>query len=251
MKNLEITRQEKGGVLMKKRFGLWILVLCMLLTMSMGLAVPAFADGNVGDEYHLDPEGYPKQHWVYMSDEQIDSYLSAGWEMYAGTLWIGPNDEVVEFQQVKTSEIQELYNQGYKVVAYYTWRHDGVSLGKNQEQSVSVGVWKYSPDQAIEYYRTFVRPEIITNKMRPEVFYLSQWFYDGFIYSEPDGSETDEELAKLNFVRYQFDMYKFGYGSQLFLKNGEYDAFSYQEAQNINETVGFQNEMPAWGASER
>ena len=116
---------------------------------------------------------------------------------------------------------------------------------------MSVGVWKYSPDQAIEYYRTFVRPEIITNKMRPEVFYLSQWFYDGFIYSEPDGSETDEELAKLNFVRYQFDMYKFGYGSQLFLKNGEYDAFSYQEAQNINETVGFQNEMPAWGASER
>ncbi len=235
---------------MKKLFVLWM-VLCTLITMSVGIAVPAIADGVPGDVYRFNAEGYPNRHWVYMTQDQIEEYQSAGWEMYIGTLWVGPDDEVVEFQQVKTSQIQELYNQGYKVVAYYTWRHDGVSLGKNQEQSVSVGVWKYSPEQAVEYYRTFVKPEIVMNKMTPKVFHLSQWFYDGIACSDPNGVETTEELAKLEFVRYHFDMYKFGYGSELYLRNGECSVYSYQEALKMNETVGFQNEMPVWGAKPR
>ena len=235
---------------MKKLFVLWM-ALCMLITMGMVSAVPAFAEGVSGDVYRFNPEGYPCKHWVYMTQAQIEKYQSAGWEMYVGTLWIGPEDEVVEFQQVKTSDIQELYNQGYKVVAYYTWRHDGVSLGKNQEQSVSVGVWKYSPEQAIEYYRTFVKPELVTNKMQPTVFYLSQWYYDGIACSDPNGYETEEEQGKLEFVRYYFDLYKFGYGSELYLRNGECNVYSYQNVLKMNDTVGFQNEMPVWGAKPR
>lgn len=229
-----------------KRFFVWVMVVCMLMTMGM-MNITAIAEGteNEGMVYLMNPEGWPKMHWAYMSDEEVASYEGAGWVRDTGVLWMyfdgmsWTYDPSVQLPQ--DTEVQELYNDGYTCNVFYTWLRPNVN---GHEQSVTVGQWVLSPELAAEYMNTFVIPEFKMLKTAYET-YDSEWYYNG-VSAALTGNENEKQLEKFSFVRFIYQTFDYGFGSKLYLRNGDAKVYTYAEAIEENEKVGFFNEMPAW-----
>lgn len=245
----ESTKNIKEELTVKKLITAWILVVCML--MSMG--VVAFATGSenadtvpVGDVYELSPADWPARHWVFMTEEEIEGYEANGWERYVGVIWYDANKNVMTNCFVKPKDVQKLYNEGCTFHVMYTWvcSAENCTL-KSGEQSVSVGRWILSPEQATEYHKTYVKPELKILKMVPTISFESQFYYNG-LACEVTGEEEQRILDGVKFVRYKFDSYDYGYGSKLYLRNGEYDEYTFAEALEAAQNNAFQNELPAW-----
>ena len=234
-----------------KKFVLWILVVCMLFTMSMVNITTAVADGAnlVGtDTYSLNPEGYPSKHWCLMTEDEIALYEELGWERVTGVLWYDDERYVIDFTEINTADIQNMYNAGYTCHVLYTWVCPARKLNKYQEQSVSVGSWILSPEQAEEYQTTVVVPwiDVMGLNENPEVSFMSQWYYENMASSMPDINLT-EGKEKYLYVRYVFDTYEYGKGSVLYLRNGDQLEYTFDEVLEVVETSGgFENELPVW-----
>lgn len=228
-----------------KKFLLWVMA-CVL--MFAGLNITAFAEnanGVEGVEYYLNQEGWPTKHWAFMSDEEVGSYEAAGWQRDTGVLWMYFDGQSWTYdssvQLPEESEVQGLYSDGYTCNVFYTWIRPNVN---GHDESVTVGQWVLSPDQATELMGTFVVPEFKMIKTSYDT-YDSEWYYDG-VSASLSGEETEEELAKFTFVRFIYQTFDYGFGSKLYLRNGEAKQYSFAEAVEENEKVGFFNEMPNW-----
>lgn len=226
-----------------KKFALWTLVVCILMSMGI-VCTTAVAEGDV---YYLDSAGWPSRHWEYMNDSLIAEYEAEGWERYTGVLWYDKDWHAADFQNVAVSDIKELYDEGYTFHVIYSWICPADVLNKNGEQSVYVGRWILSSDQAIEYHKTYVKPEIPSELPNDvDAVFISQFYYNNMA-CELDGTESEEVLENVEFIRHQFDNYHFGKGSELFLNSGENESYDYEAVLEILENAGgFFNEMPAW-----
>ena len=219
------------GVEQMKRFVSFVLML-VLCTMTSVVV----AEALLGDEYELNPEGWPDRFWGYMTPETVAEYEAMGWQKYRGMLWYDPNaeyaKEVDQMADLTSEKIQDLYNQGYTCHVIYHWLCDGRLLGKHQEQSVYVGRRILSPQEAGEAYATGVSnaledPVYENTGVEPSVEYYSMWFYNGKEAAEPKDNELDDDNYK--FVRIEYDAYDFGYGARLYLRNGNFVEFSLKE----------------------
>lgn len=228
---------------MKKCF---MLLLTLALLMIMGMTVFACADGNTGvtegDAYDLNPANWPNRHWCYMTANEIAQYEAIGWQRYTGVLWYDDEGKAMDFAEVQTDAIQNLYNKGYSFHVIYHWLCPGEKLGKHQEQSVYVGRWKLSPSQAIEYHNTYVVPEL-TMVGDSQNSYYSQWYFKNQESKEPEDSDPVEILPYYSYVRHIFETYMLGYGSELYLRTGNYDCYSLDEAIAIG---AFDSEIVHW-----
>lgn len=230
-----------------KKFVLWVLVVSLFMSMNMVFAT-AVADGvssNEGDVYYQNREGWPNKHWILMSSEEISTYEANGWKRYTGVLWFDGNNHAVDFSEIDVNNIQNMYNDEYDFHIHYTWLLPASAQNNYREQSVTVGVWNLSPSQAIEYHKTYQLPAINCVGI-PTASFMSGWFYENQSSAGPEYSEPVNELAKYRFVRDVYDTYDFNFGSILYLKNGNVAAYSYEEAMRINNSEGFQNELPKW-----
>lgn len=231
-----------------KKFVLWILMVFVLFTMSMANLTISVADTKNGDSYFFNSEGWPTKHWIYMTDGEIKSYESFGWKRETGVLWYDSERYVVEFDELKTSQIQNLYNQGHTFHVLYTWTCPANKLNKYTEQSVSVGYWQFSPAQARVYHESYEVPEIEVDSLSelPAVQFMSQWYYDGQACDTPD-TELTENIDKYIRVRYVFDMFDFGFGSKLYLRNGDLVEQTFEEAlKALNDGKYAENELHVW-----
>ena len=232
-----------------KKFLLWVMVICMLMTMGMA-NVTAFADGTNGtDQYYLQPENWPNKHWALMDDEEVAAIEEAGWIREEGVLWAYFDGTswtyTSEVEDANASEVQDLYNKGYQFSVLYTWVCPAEFLGTASEQSVSVGQWVMSPEEATEYLKTYQIPEYPVGSISYSTF-DSEWYNGDGISADMTGNESEEELKKFTLVRYIYNTYDYGYGSKLFIRNGEAEVYTYEEACVVNESTGFFNEMPKW-----
>jgi hypothetical protein len=194
------------------------------------LATCIFAVAEEGDIYNLNEAGYPDRHWALMEPEVVASYEEAGWIRMTGVLWFDKDNHVVEFVDVNVSEIPDLYNKGYYFAMLFNWVHDGPTIGKNMEQSVSVGYWKFNADEAINFHNTYVEPALPELGDPAEFGYYSYWFLDGQSAMEPTGEESDAVKALFQLVRFEYNLYSFGNGEQIALMNGNTVIYSLEEA---------------------
>ena len=234
---------------MRKLITAWILVVCMLMSMSIVAVATGVENGDavtVGDVYEMVPADWPTKHWVYMTEEEIEGYESRGWERYVGVIWYDADRNVMTSAIVSPKQVQKLYNEGCTFHVMYTWVCSADAFeNKFGEQSVSVGRWILSPEQAIEYHTTYMKPELKIIKMVPNISYESQFYYNG-LACEVTGEEEQKILDSVKFVRHKFDFYDYGYGSKLYLRNGEYEEYTYTEALENATQHAFQNELPNW-----
>ena len=101
---------------------------------------------------------------------------------------------------------------------------------------------RLSPQQAIEYHNTYVIPNEGTASGMEKSYY-SMWYFKNQESGEPQDSDPVEILQYYRYVRHIYDTYRLGYGSELYLRNGEYDSYSLEEAISIG---GFDNEIVHW-----
>ena len=220
-----------------------VLVICML--MGLGSAV-ARAEGDIeGDIYTLNNEDYPTRHWKLMNHEEFQAFIEKGWKPNTGVLIFKKIDGVMtyvgEVNVDSLDKVQDLYNEGYCVVVLYNWLHDGESLGKHTEQSVSVGYWVLDTVQAAEFFRTYQVPELfLEEEAVPTKGYYSSWYLDGQSAMDPSGEESRLVLDMFSFVREEYDVYDRGYGEQVVLKNGNTLVYTFDEAVAAG---GFDDEL--------
>ena len=219
----------------KTRFVSLFVVVAMLL--SLGSAV---AEG--GDIYTLTNNNYPDRHWCYMTDEEVKSYEDAGWEAYTGVLWLKDWEYVGEPEATSVEAVQtELYANGWRLYVIYSWIHDGASLGKHTEQSVSAGYWQLDAVQAGEFLCTYEVPQLVVGTDEvPAKGYYSGWYLDGQSAADPNGEESELVLSLFALVREEYEVYDRGYGEQLVLKNGKRAIYSFDEAVAAG---GFDDEL--------
>lgn len=230
-----------------KRFVLLTLVTLMVMSVTtMCLAEPA-------DEYELNPAGWPDRHWEYMTQDEITAFEAAGWQRYVGVLWYNDSNykyapEVDTADAISIADVEAYYDQGYSFHVIYHWLMDGRLIGKQTEQSVYVGRWRLSREQAVEYFENNLTVPALMMNVKPLPEYYSLWYYNGKECSVP---EKDDPLYK--FVRIAYDCYDLGFGSKIWLRNGEYalndetgnNYFTYAEYWGFAST-GFDYEMPHW-----
>jgi hypothetical protein len=225
-----------------KKFVLWVLVACMLMSMSM-VSVTAVAEGDV---YYFEENGWPGRHWEYMSEYLIADYEAEGWERYTGVLWYDKDWNAADFVFVDVDKIDELYNQGYSFHVIYSWICPVEISGKTGEQSVYVGRWILSREEAKAYYTTYIKPEIPAELGDAEIVYMSQFYYEGKA-CEIDGTEGEAILEDVMFIRFLFDNYSFGNGSELFIRTGEFEDYNCSYVlKMIEDGDAFFYEMPSW-----
>ena len=220
---------------MKTR-NLVFLFLAVILVMGLGSAV-ARAEGDIeGDIYTLNDKDYPTRHWKLMTFEEVKAYIDAEWETYTGELWFhqeadGSLTYVGDPPAVSLDQVQDqLYNNGWRLVVLYNWRHDGPSLGKHSEQTVSVGYWILDAVQAAEFMATYETPELYLDEAEPAKGYYSSWYLDSQSAMDPSGEESRLVLDLFSFVREEYDVYDRGYGEQVVLKNGNTLVYTFDEA---------------------
>lgn len=227
-----------------KRFVLVTMALVLLMSMSGMFSAIAFADGEeaLGDIYYFNPEGWPTKHWVFMTNEEVASYEAAGWEQNVGVLWYDRNWDAVDINDIEIDRIGELYNDGYRLAVLYTWICPASVLNKYQEQSVSVGTWILSAEQVAAYYTNgFVVPELPDLATATSYHFMTQGYFNGQACGVPDDSMV---LTNFRCARFVFELHDFMYGSKLYIRNGEYVLYTFEEIQN-----GLENEIP-WHAWE-
>ena len=205
------------------------ILVSIMMVASLLLAGFAIAEEE-GDIYYFQPAGWPDRHWAFMTSEQIAAYEAAGWVRYTGTLWYDSENHHIEFVDININDIPQLYNDGLWMAVLYSWVHDGPSLGKKTQQNVSVGYWHVTAEQATEYIKTYVQPELPQLPQYPNAFgYYSYWYLDGQEAAEPESLDQ----KGYNFVRYEHNVYKLGYGQEIVLLNGEVLVYTLDEAVKL------------------
>ena len=212
----------------------WFVLLAMVMLICMSMTNFTLAE-SMGDEYELNPEGWPDRHWKYMTNEEIAQYEAKGWQRYTGELWYNADGkyapEIDTLEEIKVSDIETYYNQGYTCHIIYHWLLDGRLIGKHQEQSVYVGRYIFSCEQAEEYLKNDrISPNLVTNvQYLPE--YYSLWCYAGKECGEPLDSELDD--SNYTFERIAYNAYDYGGGSKLLLRSGDVVSFTLKEVLEL------------------
>lgn len=229
---------------MKKWFVLLTSILMICVMMGSACVI---AEAVEGDEYELNPEGWPDKHWAYMTEDEIASYEAKGWKRESRTLWYNSDGKYAEdidsMTEIFVDDISSYYNQGYSFHIIYHWTCDGRLLGKHQEQSVYVGRWILSPDEAKECHMNGIQPLDFpyskVNQISSLPEYYSIWYYEG---KEAKAPEDVGDLG-YTFERIAYDAYDFGYGSKMYLRNGTVISFTLEE---IVELGAVDYEMVHW-----
>lgn len=225
----------------------WFVLLTSILFIGMMSVTFAVAEVE-GDVYEVNPAGWPDKHWAYMSSAEIAQYEQSGWTRYVGTLWYNSDckyaKEIEELDEILVDSVEEYYNAGYTLQVIYHWVHDGRTLGKHQEQSVYVGRWILSREQAKACCgRGRMLIEELPNNLSevtPLPEYYSMWLYDGKESAEP---QDGDDVSKYAFVRIAYDAYDMAYGEKVLLRNGDVVIFGFDE---ILELGSVDYEMIHW-----